>query len=67
MLISAVLLAPKTVKNVMTSIEKCFLISDQRSLESALINEIVKYGHTRISVYRGDDRNEVPINWLHDL
>ncbi|XGW14491.1 hypothetical protein V3C99_000642 [Haemonchus contortus] len=54
---NAMNLQVRRVRDVMTPIEKVFMISDKTQVNAKLKRQLSENRHTRIPVYRGDDRN----------
>ncbi|EPB68930.1 hypothetical protein ANCCEY_11983 [Ancylostoma ceylanicum] len=56
---NAMMLQVRRVRDVMTPLEKVFMISDRTEINVNLKQYLSQYRHTRIPVYKGDDRNSV--------
>ncbi|VDO67404.1 unnamed protein product [Heligmosomoides polygyrus] len=56
---NAMNLQVRRVRDVMTPIEKVFMLSDLTEINDKLKGELAENRHTRIPVFRGDDRNSV--------
>ncbi|KAL6726558.1 hypothetical protein Aduo_008519 [Ancylostoma duodenale] len=56
---NAMMLQVRRVRDVMTPLEKVFMISDRTEINVNLKQQLSQYRHTRIPVYKGDDRNSV--------
>ncbi|ETN76149.1 CBS domain protein [Necator americanus] len=54
---NAMMLQVKRVKDVMTPLEKVFMMSDRTEVNLKLKQQLSENRHTRIPVYKGDDRN----------
>ncbi|PIO69349.1 hypothetical protein TELCIR_08825 [Teladorsagia circumcincta] len=54
---NAMNLQVRCVRDVMTPIEKVFMISDKTEVNTKLKRQLNENRHTRIPVYKGSDRN----------
>ncbi|PIO60526.1 hypothetical protein TELCIR_17976, partial [Teladorsagia circumcincta] len=54
---NAMNLQVRCVRDVMTPIEKVFMISDKTEVNAKLKRQLNENRHTRIPVYKGSDRN----------
>ncbi|KHJ88885.1 CBS domain protein [Oesophagostomum dentatum] len=54
---NAMMLEVRRVRDVMTPLEKVFMISDRTEINANLKQQLNANRHTRIPVYKGDDRN----------
>jgi len=55
----ALVLKQKSVKDVMTNIEDCYMLPIESTLDFETISEIKEQGYSRIPVYQGGDRKKV--------
>merc|ERR1719234_783046 len=55
----ALVLKQKSVKDVMTYIEDCYMLPIESTLDFETISEIKEQGYSRIPVYQGGDRKKV--------
>jgi len=52
-------MADKTVKDCYTKIDNVFAVEAESKLNQKLIDEIIKYGHSRIPVYENNDKKNI--------
>lgn len=57
----------KTVSEVMTPLEDCFLLDEEAILDFKTMSSIVKSGYSRIPVYSGERHNLVAVLFVKDL
>ncbi|XP_066921976.1 metal transporter CNNM2-like [Clytia hemisphaerica] len=57
----------KTVSEVMTAIDDCFLLDEEAILDFKTMSSIVKSGYSRIPVYSGERHNLVAVLFVKDL
>lgn len=57
----------KTVREVMTTIDKVFMLSLNRKLDFETMMEIYRSGFTRVPIYEGDPNNFVAVLFVKDL
>ena len=55
----ALVLKQKSVKDVMTNIEDCYMLPIESILDFETISEIKEQGYSRVPVYQGGDRKKV--------
>ncbi|KAM8865298.1 metal transporter CNNM4-like [Synchiropus picturatus] len=67
MIQGALELRTKTVEDVMTSLNNCFMIHSDAVLDFNTMSEIMESGYTRIPVYEGERSNIVDILFVKDL
>ncbi|XP_054867330.1 metal transporter CNNM4 isoform X2 [Amphiprion ocellaris] len=67
MIQGALELRTKTVEDVMTPINNCFMIHSDAVLDFNTMSEIMESGYTRIPVYEGERSNIVDILFVKDL
>ena len=63
----ALVLKQKSVKDVMTQLDDCFMLPIETLLNFETISEIKEHGYSRIPVYRGDRTNIEHILFARDL
>jgi len=67
-ILGALHLKEKTTKDVMTPLDKVFMLSDEQVLDSELIEEILRKGHSRIPIYHGlREKKNLLLAWLYLL
>jgi CBS domain containing-hemolysin-like protein len=59
MVTGAIELKEKLVKDVMTPLDQVFAVSDAETLDSDLLRKLRKKGHSRVPVYRGDQKDQL--------
>lgn len=57
----------KTVEEVMTAIEDCYMLDEDAVLDFETMTSIVKSGYSRIPIYSGDRSNIVALLFVKDL
>ncbi|XP_005995249.1 metal transporter CNNM4 isoform X2 [Latimeria chalumnae] len=67
MIQGALELRTKTVENIMTPINDCFMISSDAILDFNTMSEIMQSGYTRIPVFEEERSNIVDILYVKDL
>ncbi|XP_059407296.1 metal transporter CNNM4-like [Carassius carassius] len=67
MIQGALELRSKTVEDIMTPLEDCFMIRSDAVLDFNTMSEIIESGYTRIPVYEGEQSNIVDILLVQDL
>ncbi|KAK2513085.1 Cnnm4 [Columba guinea] len=67
MIQGALELRTKTVEDVMTPLENCFMIKSDAILDFNTMSEIMESGYTRIPVYEEDRSNIMDILYVKDL
>ncbi|KAF6727487.1 Metal transporter CNNM4 [Oryzias melastigma] len=67
MIQGALELRTKTVEDVMTPLNDCFMIHSDAVLDFNTMSEIMESGYTRIPVYEGERSNIVDILYVKDL
>ncbi|XP_078079245.1 metal transporter CNNM1 [Mustelus asterias] len=60
-------LRKKTVEDVLTPLNDCFMLSSEAILDFATMSEIMQSGYTRIPVYANERSNIVDILYVKDL
>ncbi|VDM71160.1 unnamed protein product [Strongylus vulgaris] len=54
---NAMMLEVRRVRDVMTPLEKVHMISESTEINTKLKQQLSEYRHTRIPIYKGDDKN----------
>ncbi|KAF7205468.1 transcript variant X2 [Nothobranchius furzeri] len=67
MIQGALELRTKTVEDVMTALNNCYMLSSDAVLDFNTMSEIMESGYTRIPVYEGERSNIVDILFVKDL
>ncbi|XP_051923052.1 metal transporter CNNM4-like isoform X2 [Hippocampus zosterae] len=67
MIQGALELRTKTVEDVMTPVDDCFMIHADAVLDFNTMSEIMESGYTRIPVYEGERSNVVDVLFVKDL
>ncbi|TRY93595.1 hypothetical protein DNTS_005192 [Danionella cerebrum] len=67
MIQGALELRTKTVEDIMTPLNNCFMINSDAILDFNTMSEIMESGYTRIPVYEGERTNIVDILFVKDL
>ncbi|NXF42233.1 CNNM4 protein, partial [Nyctibius bracteatus] len=67
MIQGALELRSKTVEDVMTPLQDCFMINSDAILDFNTMSEIMESGYTRIPVYEGERSNIMDILYVKDL
>ncbi|KAK2911008.1 hypothetical protein Q8A67_003141 [Cirrhinus molitorella] len=67
MIQGALELRTKTVEDIMTSLNNCFMINSDAVLDFNTMSEIMESGYTRIPVYEDERTNIVDILFVKDL
>jgi metal transporter CNNM len=57
----------RVVGDVMTPLDKCFLMSEDARLDGAVFMDILSHGHTRIPVYKDTRENVIAVLFCKDL
>jgi len=67
MIQGALELRTKTVENVMTPLENCFMMQCDAVLDFNTMSEVMESGYTRIPVFEGERSNIVEVLYVKDL
>ncbi|XP_043940314.1 metal transporter CNNM4 [Protopterus annectens] len=67
MIQGALELRTKTVEDIMTPLNDCFMISNDAVLDFSTMSEIMESGYTRIPVYENDRSNIIELLYVKDL